>query len=85
MTLQQQAHTLIDAMDEDRLRALLLLIGKPTDDTEQLRREARSAEKRAALERLDKITARMALRFPPDFDPDQELVAALGEKYGRLD
>ena len=85
MTLQQQAHRLIDAMGEEELRAWILLIGKRDTHTENMSGEARSAEKRAALARLDQITARMAPRFPPDFDPEQELAAALEEKYGRLD
>ena len=85
MTLQQQAHTLIDAMGEDELRAWILLIGKREANVDNMSSEARSAEKRAALARLDQITARMAPRFPPDFDPEQELAAALEEKYGRLD
>ena len=85
MTLQQQAHTLIDAMGEDELRAWILLIGKREANVDNMSSEARSAEKRAALARLDQITARMAPRFPPDYDPEQELAAALEEKYGRLD
>ncbi len=81
MTLQQQAHTLIDAMGEDELRALILLIG----NRNAVRHEKSTSEtddKWRAFLRLEAWKKQNP--FPENYDCEAARREAMEETYGRF-
>lgn len=49
------------------------------------RREKTPVDKMAAFERWKALSAEIRQQLPDSFDPQQELLGALDEKYGRAD
>ena len=81
MTLQQQAHRLIDAMGEEELRAWILLIGKRETAMQEETAPNHDDKWRAFLE-LEAWKKRNP--FPENYDCEAARREAMEGKYGRL-
>ena len=78
--MQEQAIHLIQQLPDDKIQAIITLA---TDEISLMKFNSirRTDKKKAALAALEKLN----LNLPADFDADNELAAALEEKYGTVD